>query len=76
MKAIDLLKKYRSSLLITDLKVEIRSEDWTQKVVIYWNLEELEKEELLQHEIKDWFIGSRCTDGNIVINLKDSDKNE
>ncbi len=69
IKAIELLKLYRSSLLSKHLKVEIRLNNFTQKVVIYWNLEELEKEKLLQLYVEDWFIGSSCTDGDIIINL-------
>ena len=72
MKAIELLKLYRERL-IERLKVEIRLDNYTQKIIEYRNPEELEKEELLQREIKDWFIGepkSTCVDGDIVINVK------
>ena len=73
MKAIELLKLYREGIF-EKLKVEIRLENYTQKIVEYRNPEELEKEELLQREIKDWFIGypqSHYVDGNIVINIKE-----
>lgn len=68
MKAIELLKLYREGIF-ERLKVEIRLDNWTQKIVEYRNLDELEKEELLQREIKDWFIGSDIVDGDIVINV-------
>lgn len=70
MKAIELLKLYRDGLA-NRLKVEIRMENWGQKTVIYTNIEELEKEELLQHKIIDWFIGSDITDGEIIINVEE-----
>lgn len=70
MKAINLLKLYRDGLA-NRLQVEIRMENWGQKTVRYTNIEELEKEELLQHQIIDWFIGSNITDGEIVINVKE-----
>jgi hypothetical protein len=72
MKAIELLKLYREGVF-ERLKVEIRFENWVQKIVEYRNPDELEKEELLQREISDWFIGqphSNIVDGNIVINVK------
>ncbi len=69
MKAIELLKLYREGIF-ERLKVEIRLDNWTQKIVEYRNPEELEKEELLQREIEDWFIGSDVVDGDIVINVK------
>ena len=69
MTAIELLKLYRDGLA-NRLKVEIRMKNWSQKTVIYTNIEELEKEELLQHKIIDWFIGSNITDGEIVINVE------
>lgn len=69
MKAINLLKLYRDGLA-NRLQVEIRMENWGQKTVRYTNIEELEKEELLQHQIIDWFIGSNITDGEIVINVE------
>ena len=56
MKAIELLKLYRDGL-IQRTQIEIRMENWGQKTVRYTSLEELEKEELLQHNVKDWFIG-------------------
>lgn len=69
MKAIELLELYREGIF-ERLKVEIRLDNWTQKIVEYRNPDELEKEELLQREINDWFIGSDVTDGDIVINIK------
>lgn len=72
MTAIELLKLYRDGLA-NRLKVEIRMKNWSQKTVIYTNIEELEKEELLQHKIIDWFIGSNITDGEIVINVEEDD---
>nr|WP_317631439.1 hypothetical protein [uncultured Flavobacterium sp.] len=69
MKAIELLKLYRDGL-IQRTQIEIRMENWGQKTVRYTSLEELEKEELLQHNVKDWFIGSSITDGEIVINVE------
>lgn len=69
MKAIELLKLYRDGLLERE-KIEIRKNNYKQKTVTYNNLEQLEKEDLLQQEIYDWFIGSNITDGTIVINLK------
>lgn len=68
MKAIELLKLYRDRL-VERLQIEIRMNNWGQKTVRYTNIEELEKEELLQHDIKDWFIGSDIIDGEIVINV-------
>lgn len=68
MKAIELLKLYRDGLT-ERLQIEIRMKNWGQKVVRYTNIKELEKEELLQHKIDDWFIGSNCTDGDIIINV-------
>lgn len=69
MKAIELLKLYRDGL-INKMQIEIRMKNWGQKTVRYTNIEELEKEELLQHKIIDWFIGSNITDGEIVINVE------
>lgn len=69
MKAIELLKLYRDGL-INKMQIEIRMNNWGQKTVRYTNIEELEKEELLQHKIIDWFIGSNITDGEIVINVE------
>lgn len=69
MKAIELLKLYRDGLIERE-KIEIRKNNYAQKTVMYHNLKELEKEDLLQQEIKDWFAGSNVTDGTIVINLK------
>ncbi len=69
MKAIELLKLYRDGL-IQKTQIEIRMENWGQKLVRYTNIEELEKEELLQHNIIDWFIGSPITDGEIIINVE------
>lgn len=68
MKAIELLKLYRDGLA-NRLQIEIRMNNWGQKTVRYINIEELEKEPLLQHKIKDWFIGSNITDGEIVVNV-------
>lgn len=68
MKAIELLKLYRDGLT-ERLQIEIRMKNCGQKVVRYTNIKELEKEELLQHKIDDWFIGSNCTDGDIIINV-------
>lgn len=70
MKAIELLKLYRDGLT-NRLQVEIRMKNWGQKTVRYTNIEQLEKEELLQHKIIDWFIGSNITDGEIVINVEE-----
>lgn len=70
MKAIELLKLYREGLT-NKLQVEIRMNNWGQKTVRYTNIEELEKEELLQHKVIDWFIGSNITDGEIVINVEE-----
>lgn len=70
MKAIELLKLYREGLT-NKLQVEIRMNNWGRKVVRYTNIEELEKEELLQHKVIDWFIGSKITDGEIVINVEE-----
>lgn len=70
MKAIELLKLYRDGL-INKMQIEIRMKNWGQKIVRYTNIEELEKEELLQHKISDWFVGSNCTDGDIVINVEE-----
>ena len=72
MTAIELLKLYRDGLA-NRLKVEIRMKNWSQKTVIYTNIEELEKEELLQHKIIDWIIGSNITDGEIVINVEEDE---
>lgn len=75
MKAIELLKLYREGLA-ENLKVEIRKDNYTQKIVEYRNIEELEKEELLQKEIQDWFIGqplSKYVDGEIIINVKEEE---
>ena len=75
MKAIELLKLYREGLA-ENLKVEIRKDNYTQKIVEYRNIEELEKEELLQKEIQDWFIGqplSKYVDGEIIINVKEKE---
>ena len=69
MKEIELLKLYRDGL-INKMQIEIRMNNWGQKTVRYTNIEELEKEELLQHKIIDWFIGSNITDGEIVINVE------
>lgn len=69
MKAIELLKLYRDGL-INKMQIEIRMNNWGQKTVRYTNIEELEKEELLQRKIIDWFIGSNITDGEIVINVE------
>lgn len=72
MKAIELLKLYREGIF-ERLKVEIRLDNYTQKIVEYRNPDELGKEELLQREINDWFIGqpqSKYVDGNIIINVK------
>lgn len=76
MKAVELLKLYRERLT-ERLKVEIRLNNYVQKVVEYRNIEELEKEELLQKEIDDWFMGqpfSKCVDGEIIINVKEKVK--
>lgn len=70
MKAIELLKLYRDGL-INKTQIEIRMNNWGQKTVRYTNIEELEKEELLQHKVIDWFIGSNITDGEIVINVEE-----
>ena len=75
MKAIELLKLYRDGL-IQKTQIEIRMENWGQKTVRYTSLEELEKEELLQHNVIDWFIGSKITDGEIVINVEKDKKIE
>ena len=69
IKAIELLKLYRDGLA-QKTQIEIRMENWGQKVVKYTNIENLGKEELLQHNIIDWFIGSGITDGEIVINVE------
>ena len=69
IKAIELLKLYREGL-IEKMQIEIRMENWGRKIVIYKNLEELEKEELLQHNVIDWFVGSKITDGEIIINVE------
>ena len=69
MKAIELLKLYRKSL-IEKTQIEIRMENWGQKTVRYINIEELEREELLQHNVIDWFIGSTRTDGEVIINVE------
>lgn len=69
MKAIELLKLYRDGL-INKKQIEIRMNNWGQKTVRYTNIEELKKEELLQHKVIDWFIGSNITDGEIVINVE------
>lgn len=70
MKAIELLKLYRDGLA-QRTNIEIRMNNWGQKIVKYTNIEELYKEELLQHNIIDWFIGSNITDGEIVINVEE-----
>ncbi len=70
MTAIELLKLYRDGL-INKMQIEIRMNNWGRKIVRYTNIEELEKEELLQHEIEDWFVGSNITDGQIIINVKE-----
>lgn len=70
MKAIELLKLYRDGL-INKKQIEIRMKNWGQKTVRYTNVETLEKEELLQHKIIDWFIGSDITDGEIIINVEE-----
>lgn len=70
MKAIELLKLYRDGL-INKTQIEIRMKNWGQKTVRYTNIKELEKEELLQHKIIDWFIGSNITDGEIIINVEE-----
>ena len=70
IKAIELLKLYRDGL-IERTQIEIRMKNWGQKTVRYTNIKELEKEELLQHNIIDWFIGSSITDGGIVINVEE-----
>ncbi len=71
MKAIDLLKLYREGLLYRNLKIELRINNYAQKTIIFYSIENLQNEPLLQLEIADWFIGSDVTDGNIVINLVD-----
>lgn len=69
MKAIELLKLYRNGLLDKE-QIEIRRDNWGQKTVRYTNLEELEKEQLLQHKIIDWFIViDRDNRSTIVINV-------
>lgn len=73
MKATELLKLYRDGL-INKMQIEIRMENWGRKTVRYTNIEELEKEELLQHKIVDWFVGSNITDGEIVINVQNMNK--
>ncbi len=70
MKAIELLKLYRDGL-INKTQIEIRMKNWGQKTVRYTNIETLKKEELLQHKVIDWFIGSNITDGEIVINVEE-----
>lgn len=70
MEAIKLLKLYRNGLAEKTV-IEIRLNNYTQKVVKYTNIEELDKEELLHHKIQDWFIGSSITDGEIIINVKE-----
>lgn len=70
MKAIDMLKLYRDGL-IERTQIEIRMKNWGRKTVRYTNIKELEKEELLQHKIIDWFIGSNITDGEIIINVEE-----
>ena len=70
MKAIELLKLYRDGL-INRTQIEISMKNCGQKTVRYTNIETLEKEELLQHKVIDWFIGSSITDGEIVINVEE-----
>ena len=70
MKAIELLELYRNGLLERE-KIEIRKNNYTKKVVLFTDIEELKKEKLLQEEIDDWFVGGSITDGNIIINLKE-----
>lgn len=70
MKAIELLKLYRDGL-IDKTQIEIRINNWGQKTVRYTNIETLEKEELLQHKIIDWFVGSNITYGDIIINVEE-----
>lgn len=70
MKAIELLKLYRNGLLERE-KIEIRKNNYSKKVVLFTDIEELKKEKLLQEEIDDWFVGSSITAGNIIINLKE-----
>ena len=75
MKAIELLKLYREEI-VEKLKVEIRLNNYTQKIVEYRNIEEIDKEELLQNEIQDWLIGrpfSKYVDGEIIINVKEKE---
>lgn len=75
MKAIELLKLYREGI-VEKLKVEIRLNNYTQKIVEYRNIEEIDKEELLQNEIQDWFIGrpfSKYVDGEIIVNVKEKE---
>ena len=69
MEAIDLLKLYREGLLYRNLKIELRINNYAQKTIIFYSLENLENEPLLELEIKDWFISSNITDGDIIINL-------
>lgn len=70
MKAIELLELYRDGL-INKTQIEIRMNNWGQKTVRYTNIETLKKEELLQHKVIDWFIGSNITDGEIIINVEE-----
>ena len=70
MKAIELLKLYRKGL-VRNLKVEIRQNNYVQKIVIYKNSDEIPKEELLQQEVDNWFIGSEITDGELIIDIKE-----
>ena len=70
IKAIDLLKLYRSNL-INNQKIEIRVGNWIKKIVIYKDFNYLLKEPLLQRNIEDWFIGSNVTDGDIIINIEE-----
>ena len=53
------------------MKIEIRVDNYAQKTILFYSMESLENEPLLQIEINDWFIGSKITDGDLVINLKD-----
>ena len=70
MKAIEMLKLYRDGLLYRNLKIELRINNYAQKTIIFYSIESLEKEPLLNLEIDDWFVGSNITDGQIIINLK------
>ena len=71
MKAIDMLKSYRS-ILLHNLIIEVRVNNCTQKVVTVKDWKAIEDDPIFHREVSNWFINKTgCVDGQLILDFKE-----